>query len=57
MDVGTWTKTPYPTTVAYGREHVKFVAVDVFVCVVQYMSLEGVHSDILAQFAGYEEAL
>ena len=41
----------------YGSEHVKYAAVDVIIHAVQCTNLEGVHSDILAQFAGNEEAL
>lgn len=45
---------PFPTIVRYGSEHVKLVAVDVFIHVVYPTILEAVYSDILKHFAGNE---
>ena len=47
----------YPTIVGYRSEHIKLVAVDVFIHVIQPTILEAVYSDILTHFAGNEEAL
>ena len=54
---GNLDKNPSPPVFGYGSEHVKFSAIDVFIHAVQCTNLEGVYSDILAQFAGNEEAL